>query len=256
MPTVSVYAIADQDLLWHPLSACSYNDALAVFRFRLPNRSSGVEWQTLLPSDERRRAQRFHREEDRRRFLYTRSVLRLLLGNYLNQLPETIQLTTGLTKKPQLADSTAWQFNVAHSGQWSLIAIGKESVGIDVEKIVADFSFQDMIPSTFSRQEQSQIEITADRLRRDARQLFYQFWTRKEALIKATAKGLDDDLSRIPALEGVHQVDRALLGDNSDWVVRSFALADDYPASVAYRSVASYPTFYTIKSGLFGHDES
>ena len=235
-------------VLWHPIEACPYQDNLAVFRFRLSgNFVTDNRWLSLLQPDEVARANHYRRQEDRHRFAYARAILRILVGRYTNQPPATVRVIAGLNKKPQLAETVGLQVNISHADDWILLAISRESVGVDVEKINPDFQFVDLLPQSFSEQERRLIEADTD-----PRWLFYQFWTRKEALVKATARGMDDDFCRIPASDGEHRISASLLGDEGNWFVRSFTVADHYPAAVAYRPVVDFPKFYNLDGGVFG----
>jgi len=252
MQTAIVTCASHPEVKWLEGATCPYDDKLAVFRFRLPNGGKfGTYLRTLLQPDERARADRYYRDEDRHRFVYTRGILRLLAGKYTRQLPSSIRFTTGLNNKPELSGNTGWHINVSHSGSWILIAIGSVSLGVDVEQINPDFPFQEVMPPTFSQEEQRSIEASTD-----ARLLFYQLWTRKEALVKATAKGLNDDLPKIPSLDGVHEISGTMSSGMRNWLVAGFMVADTYPAAVAYREMAEIPKFYALESVLFGDYES
>ena len=247
-PLVSCAAF--QTVTWLNWPLCPYNDALAIFRFILPDGQPAPYQQTWLNADEISRAHRYHREVDRNRFLYTRSILRVLLGNYMNLHPNEIFFTTSINKKPVIKNNTNWHINISHSGDWILIAISKTDVGVDVEKVIPDFAFQDMLSSSFSQEECQHIEASAN-----SRLLFYELWVRKEALVKATAKGLDDDFAQIPSVDGVHQLEGDLLGATGNWTVRSFHVVDAYPAAVAYKTMSELPTFYTLNNDLFSRYE-
>ena len=239
-------------VIWHDGVTCSYQDELAVFRFAVTtNAIEASLLKRLLHPDEIRRADRYHRVEDRQRFLYARSVLRIISGNYTNQPPEQIQFTLGANKKPELSGNTGWHINVSHSGDWILLVIGRVRVGVDVEKINSSFPFQDLLTSSFSEDERKYIVAGAD-----AQQRFYELWTRKEALLKATGRGMVDTIEQVPSLDGLHIVDSDLIGWSGNWLVQSFAVATDYSAAVAYGESEKTPKFYTLTSGLFNRHES
>src|SRR5262245_32762632 len=90
-----------------------------------------------LSADERDRMARVRLEEDRLRCLICRGVLRLLLVHYLDLEPQELRFESAAAGKPHLAsDQRRLQFNVAHSGEYVLIAVADgHAVGIDVEEV-------------------------------------------------------------------------------------------------------------------------
>lgn len=171
----------------------------------------------------------------------------------MGQPPDELQFVQGMTKKPALVNPIGYQFNVSHSGDWLLIAIGRIDVGVDLEWISPEFPFQDVSQISFSPREQHYIESCSN-----PRLSFYQLWTRKEALVKATGKGMDDAFDQIPSLPGIHRTEATLIGGVGHWKVTGFAVADGYPAAIAYYESGStllVPVFYTLDSGrLIGDD--
>ncbi|WP_381522040.1 4'-phosphopantetheinyl transferase family protein [Spirosoma soli] len=208
-------------------------------------------WQTLLQSDEISRAYRYRRQEDYLRFIYSRSILRKLLGIYTSLEPDKIRFVVGSTNKPELQDNTDWFFNVSHSGDWVVLAIAKNCVGIDVERVDTGFCFDEVLLTSFTQEERYQVESSLD-----PRLLFYRFWTRKESLIKATGKGIDDDFGQVPSADGIHHIASQLIGATGEWVVRSFDIAPDYVAAVSCLAELKTPKFYTLDSGLFNNFKS
>ena len=222
------------------------DDAVAVFRFLLPEQPFILPaLVSLLQPDEINRAERYRRIEDRQRFVYARGLLRVLTGRYTHQAPEQVRFTKDANKKPALLGNTGWHMNVSHSGNWILLAVGKVNLGVDVEHIQTTFSFDDILPNSFSPEEQAYVRAGADSRRR-----FYQLWTRKEALIKATGKGMDDYFSQVPALDGFHQTESHIIGRQGDWQVTGFPISADYLGAVAYQATVETPKFYTLESGL------
>ncbi|WP_170139378.1 4'-phosphopantetheinyl transferase family protein [Larkinella arboricola] len=211
---------------------------LIIFRIELVRFTAYIPvFSAWLSTDEQHRAQRYFHEKDRNRFLVTRGLLRLLLGQCIHQKPSEIQFVTH-GKKPGLPAGCNWHYNVSHSGDWALIAVSTHPVGIDIEKIDSDFRFQDIVPEVFSPDEQRYLQKHSA-----ARTLFYRLWTRKEALVKATGQGIDDYFKEIPSLDGTHEVEGCVLGHTDRWTVSSFSVTEGYTAAVAYESAAPLPRF-------------
>jgi 4'-phosphopantetheinyl transferase len=139
-----------------------------------------------LSREEQERAQRFHRESDRSRFILGRAIVRDLCGVYLGIEPAKVRLDQTPAGKPYLHNPTPagqnrFDFNVAHSGDCVLVGwtIGR-AVGVDVEELDR-FSFtlfDDVSTIAFSRAERAALsaakpgEVTA---------MFYRIWVRKHS---------------------------------------------------------------------------
>ncbi len=149
-----------------------------------------------LADDERRRAERFHFEKDRRHFIAGRGALRTLLAGYLHQRPDQVRFAYTNYGKPLLADDTIppLRFNLSHAHGLGLLAVtlGRE-IGVDVERIRDDLDREPLAERFFSPREVADLKALPPELRREA---FYQCWTRKEAYIKAVGKGLSLPLDR------------------------------------------------------------
>ena len=104
-----------------------------VWRLDLAAPSDDMSW--LLTADERERAERFARLEDRDRWTQARGVLRMLLGRYAGADPMALRFVTGAHGKPALSGGPqALSFNLSHSGDITLYAFALGcAVGIDVE---------------------------------------------------------------------------------------------------------------------------
>lgn len=232
---------------WLDWMSCLYTDDIAVFRFYYAEDPiHQPDWSTLLHPDEIERGWRYHRRDDRLRSLYTRSLLRILTGRYINQNPLAIRLIKGLSNKPELSDNLGWHVNATHSGNWILLAIGRYSVGIDVEEVKPDFTFTDVIPISFSTQERQYIEAHGN-----ATVHFYELWTRKEAFVKAMGSGIDETFAQVPSLIGFHKLETTKLAAAGEWTIDSFYVAEGYPAAIAYNGSPGHLQFYTLDHGIF-----
>lgn len=179
---------------------------------------------SILSADELVRAGRYHHDRDRRRFEVSRIALRLILGGMLNQHPGEIVFSVSDNKKPFVAGSPL-QYNISHAGDMILIAVSRYEVGVDVEKIDYDFDGSDVLHACFSKAAQDFISESED-----PQATFYRFWTRKEAIQKATGRGIDDDILNVPCLDGTY-----IRAGKTDIVVSSFMLGGEntYTGSVA-----------------------
>ena len=141
----------------------------------------------LLSVAERRRAQRFLFDRDRRRFIAARARLRELLGERLGTPPESVELAYGRNGKPHLACG-GWHFSVSHCGELALFALAKTSpIGVDVEALRPIRGADAIAAHFFSRREH---EAYAGLPARAKLLGFLRCWTRKEALAKALGDGL------------------------------------------------------------------
>jgi 4'-phosphopantetheinyl transferase len=184
----------------------------------------------ILSEEEWARAGRYHLEKDRRRFIFSRHALRQLISRYLKIRPADIGFDQGLNKKPRiLHEGPPFFFNVSHSGERVLIAIAASDIGCDVEKIDESLSWVPLMGPCFSPPEIDFVQRSREPLRH-----FFVLWTRKEALLKATSKGLDDHLSKWSCLDGIREIPSAMIGSDKNWHVRSFELENLYAGAVAF----------------------
>ncbi|MBD1825756.1 4'-phosphopantetheinyl transferase superfamily protein [Cyanobacteria bacterium FACHB-DQ100] len=136
----------------------------------------------MLSIGERSRADRFKFEQHRQRFIAGRGFLRSLLGCYLNTDPATLEFDYGAHGKPFLKHSTL-QFNLAHSQHLALHAVTYDrAVGIDIEQIRVIDQVERLAQRFFLPSEAEAVQTQPD--------LFFQYWTCKEAFLKATGIGL------------------------------------------------------------------
>lgn len=224
----------------HPSSPPGFpSDHIDVWRVRLDEPAkAGVE-DSILSSDEITRASRFHFEKDRIHFTRCRSALRNLLSRYLAMPAPAIRFEYLINGKPQLMaekNKRALQFNVSHSANMALIAVGSEfRLGVDVEKI-RDLDTSGLAERFISPRERLGLQALPDHLRLSG---FFACWTRKEAFLKATGEGLSFPLADFsvttnpdsdPQLE---EIDGNTEGGKR-WLLADLSVADGHRATVAF----------------------
>ncbi len=179
---------------------------------------------SLLTASEKEIAGSFRFAGDRNRFAVGRQALRLLLSKYLSVTPEEISISAQKGQKPFISYPVcSIQFNTSHSGDWILIAFANLELGIDIEKAVPDFDYDDIVAEHFNEPEKMFVSLSDRPV-----SSFYYLWTRKEALTKAQGRGLRDNLKTINAL------DEYLNLNIKSWRLQSFEIAESYFAAIAY----------------------
>jgi 4'-phosphopantetheinyl transferase len=150
---------------------------------------------TFLSNAERDRAARFVFAKDRDHFTVARIILRQLLGGYLGELPQKVDIEILQHGKPTLRGTTdipSLRFNLSHSHGLVLFAFCLEhEVGVDLEKIRPEVAFEGIENNFFSPREREELAALPLALRPEG---FFLAWTRKEAYVKAHGEGLQTSL--------------------------------------------------------------
>lgn len=210
------------------------NDII-IYTIYLPN-FLGIksDLANFLNSKELNRAERFHKELDRNRFIIYRSILKFVLAAHTKLDIKNIHLDYNSNKKPYLASHPSLCFNISHSQDYAVIAVSLNQVGIDIEYMPQNFNFTNLIPDIFIDDEILIIQNAVNK-----KHAFYTSWTRKEAFVKALGKGIDEDFKYIPCLDGSHNIDSNMLKNTKNWQVYSFDLADNYLGAIAFDGLST-----------------
>jgi 4'-phosphopantetheinyl transferase len=177
---------------------------------------------SVLDEEEKYRANRFHFDRDRIRFILARGSLRHLLARYTGFDPALIRFKQNPYGKPFLQHPhSPVQFTVTHSGGCIVHAIAcGTQVGVDVE-LVRDSTGLASVASYFAAGEQAWLR-TVDPQERDVR--FFTLWVCKEAYIKALGRGLSKSLdsfeisleTRKGRKEGMEGIEPVILSDSEN----------------------------------------
>ena len=148
-------------------------------------------YRALLSPDEHERMARFVFDRDRRAFLITRALVRTMLSRYAQVAPADWKFIANVHGRPEILERPAGapdlRFNISHTD--GLIAcavtIGRE-VGVDVEHINRHLA-HDVAGRFFAPDEVTDLRKLPDE---EQRRVFFDYWTLKEAYIKARGFGL------------------------------------------------------------------
>lgn len=230
---------------WGEADSCSFDifDNVDVWKIITKHNLALInDFPSLLTADETKRADRFFRQTDRDRFIISRIALKLILAKYIGQSATSIEFGIGKNKKPYVKNqgNLNLHYNLSHSEDAILLAISNFPIGADVEHLNSSFSFKDVLDDNFGADEISYIN------EKDSSGRFFRIWTRKEAITKATAQGLDVDLRLIPGIDGVHLVESGIIASDDNWVISSFNFDDKYAASIAASPVIEKIVFFSL----------
>jgi 4'-phosphopantetheinyl transferase len=176
------------------------------------------DFETALSPEEMTRAQRFLSSRDRNRYVVQHGVLRKLLAGYVGCDPCQVDIRSNENGKPYLAgpkNDILIQYSISHSEDFAAYAFGLiDSIGVDIEKIREFPDMLDVVEEHFTQQETHEIFSCPNDQRL---KLFYRFWTRKEAVLKAQGEGLlraldsvDVAFGKIPGTWKVRFTDRTI----------------------------------------------
>lgn len=178
---------------WHsPEILClPGRERVHIWRLELDSYPSETQGNAeILDAGELSRANKYRSEIDRQKYILRHTVLRNLLGYYLQAEPRDVCYTTNEFGKPALDEkfNSRLRFNLSTSGELALFAFSEErQVGIDVEKVRTDRDTVLIAERFFSQTEKS---ILFGLPIGQQLQGFYNCWTRKEAVVKALGQGL------------------------------------------------------------------
>jgi 4'-phosphopantetheinyl transferase len=142
-------------------------------------------YEKILTEKELNKAARFFHISDSQSYIVRKYYLRLILSKILSIPPALLGFKYSANKKLTISGV---EFNTSHSGNYALIAVSKNSIGIDIEKIDESFEFNWIANTCFSVEERKFMNSGNGLLN------FYYLWTRKEAILKASGEGLTDSV--------------------------------------------------------------
>lgn len=157
-----------------------------------------------LDDREQRRAARLRRADDRDRFVTARALLRLVVAERTGTAPSELRIDTTCERcgadhgKPRLlGHGGAITFSIGHSGHRIVVAVADgAAVGVDVEWVGSHdaaslTALSDSILAPTELDDYRRLEPAA------RGRALAVWWTRKEAVLKATGDGLTVPMPRV-----------------------------------------------------------
>jgi len=175
-----------------------------------------------FPDDFQKKVLAYKRWQDAQLSLLGRLLLRTGLHNKnKNYINKAISYTG--YKKPFLIDCSV-KFNISHAGEIVVCVLSESTdIGVDIE-ILTDISIEDYESHMTKR------ELDIIKKEVDNKAAFFDYWTQKEAVIKANGKGLS-----IP-LKSFEIIDNKTVIDKESFFVKKIHLDQNYRCHIAFKN--------------------
>ena len=198
----------------------------------------------ILSEKEQEKANRFHFPHHRLHYIAAHYHFRKLIAMYANCEPSMIQFGSNQFRKPILLapSDTGLQFNMSHSDNVVIFGFGlHHELGIDIE-ISRTKRDLELIAESFAPSEIAKLAMLQGSEKSDA---FYRIWTRKEAVMKATGRGLALSLSSF-TVSTDHTPDLISVY-NQKWKICSIEVPPGVCAALAYHPSVKNIEVKTLK---------
>jgi 4'-phosphopantetheinyl transferase len=198
----------------------------------------------LLSAEERERCRRFIFPDDSHTYLVAHALVRTALSNYTGTDPAAWVFTTGRYGRPEIAGPPGippLRFSLSHTKDLAAVALSMHDVGLDVERVRPTDCLA-LAERFFAPVEAAHLASLGQDERSGA---FFEYWTLKEAYVKATGLGLSMPLDSFHFELGAPPVVSFADGraeNPSDWHFAQLSLQPGYAAAVAIRSGAVRPS--------------
>lgn len=138
-----------------------------------------------MSAEKIQRMLKFKRYEDRKRGVIGELLIRYLVCGKLGINNNEINFIPNKYGKPFLKDYIGLEYNISHSNELVVCAVGDYEVGIDIEYVKdMDIDAANYVLSTDEKEEYKGISEN------EKLDYFYSIWTLKESFIKAKGMGL------------------------------------------------------------------
>jgi 4'-phosphopantetheinyl transferase len=194
----------------------------------------------ILNEREKEKYSRYVLEKHKKRFVCSRSILKLLVADYLNIETNSVLIKYNERGKPFLEDNINYKnlyFNISHSYELITIVFTLENlIGVDIEYIDKSRDIIGIAKKFFSNDEYNCINKYKDESRF---RMFYIFWTFKEALLKCCGTGISSNFKSIsmPLIENYYFMNNkngSCSYFNKIWKYNILEICNEYITNIVY----------------------
>lgn len=239
-----------------PLTAAEIHLWLASYD-EIADERLHAAYRALLSDAEKKQEPRFYFARDRRRYLVTRALVRTVLSRYVSVDPAEWSFGANAYGRPEIVNAeardTGLSFNLSHTHSMIVLAVtrGRE-IGVDVENVRAREVSIDIADRYFAPAEVAVLnEVPAA----EQQYRFFEYWTFKEAYIKARGMGLSLPLDKFSfhyaddRAVGI-AIDPSLADDAARWQFWQFQPSPEYLVALCAERVGARSPSLVVRQAV------
>lgn len=219
--------------------------------------AQAVRMLALLSATERAQQLRFHFADDRLRYLVTRALVRCVLSRYAALAPAEWAFSANAQGRPAIANLEpgidGLDFNLSHTRGLVALAVSRHrTLGVDVENVAVREVSTGIADHFFAPAEAAALAAVPPAQRQDR---FFEYWTFKEAYIKARGMGLSIPLEQFsfdfPDARSVRlTLDPRLRDDAGRWWIQQCRPAPDCLLALCAERLEGETPLLTVRKTL------
>ena len=157
----------------------------------------------------------------------------MVLSKYVSKPPESIRIDRLPHGKPVLPDHPMFHFSLSHTDDLTVVVVTTLGpLGVDVESIRPYANLIGAVTLSMTSREQAILSSLPESHRA---LWFLHGWTHKEAILKATGTGIDEQLLKLevsldPATPHLVEWENHAI---KNWILQSFTPTDRYIGAIA-----------------------
>ena len=197
-----------------------------------------LPFKRVLSHEETQQFLRYINPAAKTQFCITRTYLRIILSHFMNLDPH--QITFEKSDKGKLfIPNSLLSFNVSHSHLMGVIAVSTTPmIGIDIEYIKPHYNYQRIVNRYFTPSEQQWLANQPESVQTTS---FFNIWTGKEAVAKATGLGFSINFSSFSIIPNDSTISTVISANpylkmSTSFFLEYLNLSSDYSCCVATHS--------------------
>lgn len=207
---------------------------LDIYLIKLPTKIHNFSrLLNVVDLEKKEKIRSFVRISDSYRTLISDLLVRYILSKRLHVSYNDLTFGLGEFGKP-FCSSHHVHYNISHSGDWIVMAVGEFGIGIDIEK-VNRCDFDDIVLTFFSSMEIQHYLRTPAAERKET---FFEIWTLKESFVKNMGLGLNVPLDRFSIWKYKEEIYVKQDFDDNEYYFKQYDAVANYKLSVCYRDDA------------------
>lgn len=168
----------------------------------------------------------------------TRLIARLMIKQYIQEKKYSARIEDwqkGEHEKPFIPNGP--EFNITHSGEIVAVAFSDQPIGIDIERI-KEIEIEGL--SAYLHNEEKEYILKA----KNKQDIFFTIWSKKEAYLKATTKGI------IHELAATSVIGENIINNNQYWYFKELVIHPSYKCFICskYYSNNIFIQEYSLKN--------